>query len=158
MKKVFNILIVLGIIILCIGCKNDATNKQFDKNYAKEEIGKLSLDGFKFSDEANVNNKSAIEVYGVDLTKTKDYLFYMSSEVVNPSMYLIVSVDEENKAVLKYQINDMFDKYYSAYNNYYPKEAKMIKDRLETEYSDYLIYIISSDNNSVLQVIKDSFK
>ena len=43
-------------------------------------------------------------------------------------MYLIVKVDDDSKSVLKYQLNDMFQKYYNAYNSYYPEQAKMIEN------------------------------
>lgn len=158
MKK---IVVILLIMFLCVGCGSETTsNKKFDKNVAKEKIANLKFSDseFKFTEESNVNNTDALSVYGVDITKLDDYLFYLSSDIVDPSMYLVVRSDEDDKSIVKYQIDELFNKYYNSYNNYYPKEAKMIEDRLEKEYEGYLIYIVSYDNNKVYQAIEESFK
>ena len=136
------------------------SDEEFDKEVAKEKIADLTFSGsdFKFDENENVNNVDVLNVYGVEIDRLNDYLFYISSDVVDPSMYLIASCDEDNKSVVKYQIDELFNKYYSAYNNYYPKEAKMINDRLEKEYEGYLIYVVSYDNDKVYQAIEESFK
>ena len=161
MRKLKNILLVLVVAILCIGCgKEEEKIKTFNKELAKENISKLTFkdSDFTFTESENMNNVDAFKVYGVDTSKFTDSLSYISNNVVDPSMYLIVKVKDEDKSVLKFQMKEMFDKYYSAYNNYYPKEAKMITDRLEKEYEGYLIYIVSHDNDSVYQAIEKSFK
>ena len=158
MKK---IVIILLMVLFCTGCNSESLeSKKFDKDTAKEKIADLTFNNseFKFDDSENINNMDALSVYGVDLTLLNDYLFYLSSDVVDPSMYLVVNSSEENKSVVKYQIEELFNKYYNSYNNYYPKEAKMIEDRLEKEYEDYLIYIVSYDNDKVYQAIEESFK
>lgn len=158
MKK---IVIFLCLILLCTGCGSESVEKkEFDKEVAKGKIADLTFSGsdFKFDENENVNNVDVLNVYGVEIDKLNDYLFYISSDVVDPSMYLIASCDEDNKSVVKYQIDELFNKYYSAYNNYYPKEAKMINDRLEKEYEGYLIYVVSYDNDKVYQAIEESFK
>ena len=158
MKK---IVIFLCLILLCTGCGSESVEKkEFDKEVAKEKIADLTFSGsdFKFDENENVNNVDVLNVYGVEIDRLNDYLFYISSDVVDPSMYLIASCDEDNKSVVKYQIDELFNKYYSAYNNYYPKEAKMINDRLEKEYEGYLIYVVSYDNDKVYQAIEESFK
>lgn len=160
MKKIRNVLMILLVIILCVGCgQEEEKGKVFNRNIAKEKISALKFTNtdFTFSDSSNLNNNDGFKVYGVDTTLFVDSLSYLSNDITDPSMYLIVKTDQDNKSILKYQIKDMFEKYYNSYNNYYPKESKMIQDRLEKEYEGYLIYIVSYDNNSVYQAIQDSF-
>jgi len=165
MKKISKILLVLVVALLLVGCgkeekESNTVAKAFNKEVAKENIGKLKFSDseFTFSENKNFDNSDAIKVYGVDTSLMEESLYYLASDVVDPSMFIVAKVSDDNKAVFKYQIKDMFEKYYNAYNNYYPKEAKMINDRLEKEYEGYLIYVVSYDNNSVYQAIVDSFK
>ena len=167
MKKISKFLLVLVVALLLVGCEKEegkesgnTVAKAFNKTVAKENIGKLKFNDseFTFSEDKNFDNSDAIKVYGVDTGLMDESLYYLASDVVDPSMFIVAKVSDDNKAVFKYQIKDMFEKYYNAYNNYYPKEAKMINDRLEKEYEGYLIYVVSYDNNSVYQAIVDSFK
>ncbi len=160
MKKIKIIVIVL-LAFLCVGCgSGKSATRDFYKDVAKNKIADITFSEsqFTFSNTSNINNKDALSVYGVDISKFEDYLFYISSDVVDPSMYLIVKPSDDDKSIVKYQVNELFSKYFNAYNNYYPKEAKMITDRLEKEYEGYLIYIVSYNNEKVYQAIKDSFK
>ena len=163
MKKICKLLVVLVALVLCVGCgKEEETSvvKTFDKNSAKNKISALTFKDvdFQFNEENSYNNADALKVYGVDTSLMHEALYYIASDVVDPSMFIIAKVNDDDEAVFKYQIKDMFEKYYNAYNNYYPKEAKMITDRLEKEYEGYLIYIVAYDTNSVYQAITDSFK
>ena len=157
MKK---IILIITIFILAVGCSSQDENKTLDLNLASDNISKLTFkdNNFTFTESECMNNKEAFEVYGVDTSLFKEYKSYLGTRVVDPSMYLIVKVDDDSKSVLKYQLNDMFQKYYNAYNSYYPEQAKMIENRLEKELNGYLIYIISYDNNTVYQAIQDSLK
>jgi len=165
MKKLRKILFVLLVAVLLVGCEKEEekeTNvaKTLNKEEVKEKVGKLTFSDseFTFTEDKSFNNSDAIKVYGVDTSLMEDTVYYIASDIVDPSMFIVAKVSDDNEAVFKYQIKDMFEKYYNAYNNYYPKEAKMINDRLEKEYEGYLIYVVSYDNNSVYQAIVDSFK
>ena len=163
MKKICKLLVVLVALIICVGCGKEEEKsvvKTFDKNTAKSNISALKFKDvdFQFDETKNYNNADALKVYGVDTSLMQEALYYIASDVVDPSMFIIAKVNADDEAVFKYQIKDMFDKYYNAYNNYYPKEAKMITNRLEKEYEGYLIYIVAYDTNSVYQAITDSFK
>ena len=156
MKKLFYVLIATA--LLFTGCSKEE-ERTLDLELAKEKISSITFDeDFKFDDEENINNNEALSVYGVDSSLFEESLFYLSSTVVDPSMYLIVKANSEDEAVLKYQIEEMFTNYYNYYNSYYPEEAKMIEDRLEKELYGYLIYIVSYDNDAVYQAIEESLK
>lgn len=157
MKKIL-LLLLLPLSLLLGGC-GAQEDKSLDLTKVKENISQIALaDNFTFTEEKNINNLEVLDVYGVDANLLGDYLFYIPSEVVNPSMYLIAKPKEDDRAILKYQIEDMLKKYYNSYYSYYPKEAKMIEDRLAKEEAGYLIYIVSSDNNKVYEAITKSFK
>ena len=161
MKKIRNIILIVLVGLLCIGCgNNEGGSKSFNKEVAKSKIKAITFkdSDFTFTEEGNYNNNEALKVYGVNTDLFTDSLSYISNNVVDPSMFLVVKTSDDNKSVVKYQIKEMFDKYYSAYNNYYPKEAKMITDRKEVEKEGYLIYIVSYDTSLVYQAIEASFE
>ena len=92
MKKIL-IVITIALVILCAGCNNETTKeKVLDKETAINKIASITFseNDFQFSDESNINNTSTLEVYNIELDRAEDYLFYIPSDVVNPSMYLII--------------------------------------------------------------------
>ena len=86
---------------------------------------KTNLSSLKISDSNPYNNMDSvndldlIEGYGIDVSLLDEYVIYISSSVEDPSMYMVLNIKEGNESVVKYQINDMFDKYLSAYKGYY---------------------------------------
>ena len=152
------------IIVVCVlsGCGSSETpssRKTLDINTAKSSISSLKIgDTSPFSDESNINNSDSIETYGLDTSLLEEYAIYLPSAVVNASMYIIAKPKNGEESVVKYQIKDLFEKYYNAYNGYYPKEAKLIENRMEKKLNGYLIYIVSSDNDKVYNTIKENLK
>lgn len=149
------------IMVLVVGCgPSKEKDKVLDLNVVEEKISKLAFKDkdFSFTDKNSLNNTEAFEVYSVNTELFEEFRSYLETNIVDPSMYLIVKVQDSDKAVLKYQMQDMFEKYYNAYNSYYPEQAKMIENRLEKELGDYLIYIVSYDNDAVYQAITSSLK
>ena len=154
-------IMIIGVCVLsgCGSNKTSSSSKVLDINSAKSSISSLKIgDTSPFSDKSNINNSDSIETYGLDTSLLEDYAIYLPSAVVNASMYIIAKPKNGEESVVKYQIKDLFEKYYNAYNGYYPKEAKLIENRMEKELNGYLIYIVSSDNDKVYNTIKENLK
>lgn len=161
MKKIKKILVIVVCIIVLSGCgsQQNNSNKELDLNLVKSNLSTLIIEnGAPFSEKSNINNKDSIETYGLDVTLLDEYAIYLPSAVVDASMYIVAKPKEGESSVVKYQINELLEKYYNAYNGYYPKEAKLIEDRMEKELDGYLIYIVSADNEKVYNAIKESLK
>lgn len=158
MKK---IMLVLLSFLCLTGCSKEATDgdKKLNLENTRKDLLALEIEGeMPFSEEANINNLETMQNYGLDKNLLEEYLVYIPESIVKADMYLIVKVNDENKAVVEYQINDLFDNMNNAYKNYYPEEAKLLEDRLEKEVSGYLVYIISDDNEKVLETIKNNLE
>ncbi len=161
MKKIKNILIIIICIIALSGCgtQQESDNKTLDLNSVKTNLATLAIENEEpFSQKDNINNSDSIETYGLDVTLLDEYVIYLPSAVVDASMYIIAKPKEGESSVVKYQIKDLFEKYYNAYNGYYPKQAKLIENRMEKELNGYLIYIVSEDNDKVYNKIKESLE
>ena len=157
MKK--TLLIIMGLFLIT-GCGEKKEENNLDVKLNMNEIkGNLSSikigDGNPYNEMDSVNDLELIDGYGIDVTLLEDYVIYISSSVEDPSMYMVLKVSEENKSVVKYQVDDMFSQYLSAYKGYYPEAATIIEDKMEKEYNGYLIYIVSNDNQIVYDEILD---
>lgn len=159
LKVLFIMIIVVCVLSGCGSSETPSSRKTLDINTAKSSISSLKIgDTSPFSDESNINNSDSIETYGLDTSLLEEYAIYLPSAVVNASMYIIAKPKNGEESVVKYQIKDLFEKYYNAYNGYYPKEAKLIENRMEKKLNGYLIYIVSSDNDKVYNTIKENLK
>lgn len=157
MKKI--LLIIMGLFLIT-GCgeKKEENNLDVKLNMddIKENLSSIKIgDGNPYNEMDSVNDLELIDGYGIDVTLLEDYVIYISSSVEDPSMYMVLKVSEENKSVVKYQVDDMFNQYLSAYKGYYPEAATIIEDKMEKEYNGYLIYIVSNDNQKVYDEILD---
>lgn len=157
MKKI--LLIIMGLFLIT-GCgeKKEENNLDVKLNMddIKENLSSIKIgDSNPYNEMDSVNDLELIDGYGIDVTLLEDYVIYISSSVEDPSMYMVLKVSEENKSVVKYQVDDMFSQYLSAYKGYYPEAATIIEDKMEKEYNGYLIYIVSNDNQKVYDEILD---
>lgn len=140
MKK---ILVILVLLIGVVGC----SSKSKSVDFKKIESDLLSSSYFK---NHEVISKDTIEKrYSLDLKKAKNVLMIASKDYNDASMILIADKD----------VKDEIDSFVSAYNdqwvkmNYFPEEAELVKKASYQTIDNYVVYIVSSDNNSVLKLI-----
>ena len=92
-------------------------------------------------------------IYGLDTSLMKDYQI-KASTLTDGNFYALIQVEEQNKKQVQEQMNQMF-KTMEEQSNLYSKEAvNLIQNRLETSVGDYLIYIVSEDNNGMYEILK----
>ena len=143
MKKILLIIVCMFIITGCGNKEEVNDNASLSMSEIKESLSELKIgDSLPYSKMESVNDLDLIEGYGIDVTLLEDYVIYISSSVEDPSMYMVLKPTEGKNSVLKYQVDDMFDKYLSAYMGYYPEAATIIEEKLEKEYNGYLIYVV----------------
>ena len=154
MKKILLLIVCLFMVTGCGNEKEDNVDVTLNMDKIKTNLSSLKIgDSNPYGNVDSVNDLDLIEGYGIDVSLLDEYVIYISSSVEDPSMYMVLNVKEGNESVVKYQVNDMFNKYLSAYKGYYPEAAGIIEAKMEKEYSDYLIYIISNDNQKVYNKI-----
>ena len=90
---------------------------------------------------------------GVKVDDVDEFLV-KNSVMTQASSYFILKPTEGKKDAVK----DAMDKYMETleenWKTYLPDQYELVKNRLEEEYGDYLVYIISTDNELVYKTIK----
>ena len=146
MKK---ILLVFVMCLLLVGCTKD---KEYNLNL--DDINtKLSETGL-FSETEKIDISYIENKYGLDSTGIEEYSIYMARTSMSASMYAVFKISDDSA---KERIENTFiDKYVHSWTDivYEPEEAKLVEHMHKEKYGNYLIYIVSEDNDKALKVIK----
>lgn len=148
MKKI--LLCFLMLFCIC-GCSN---KKLIDLDKVEEAVSTLKYqNNLMFTDMTLVDNEKLSLKYGVDTSYFEDTLIYMSSSIDSANMYAIFLPKEGIDATK--EIDKFINKYASSWTEivYNKEEANLVNNRLEETYGDYIIYIVSPDNEKVLETI-----
>lgn len=136
MKK---ILVMLMMLFMMTGC---GEIKELDISKASNAVEK-TLIGME-----TIESETLDDVYDIDLELLEEYVIKQNTE---GEMYAIILTN--NKAEVKENMENYFDKVRDFNTAYSPETVKLIDDRLEKEIGNYLIYIVSNDSEKVYQDI-----
>lgn len=142
MKKI--LLTLIGCLLL-VGCGN----KELDLEKVKNKLSKSAVYGeLKMLSNTDLNN-----LYSIDSNLADEILYQESTDANEVDLYLIVKAKDEK---IKEQIAARFEQLELLCEMYDAKNAQKVRNRLETTYNGYEIYIISDNNEKVLEEIKNS--
>lgn len=142
MKKV---LLILFSAFLLVGCGNKTVELNF------EEIQKNVEETEVFGSLKVVSNEEMYNMHSIDSALAEEILYIETTDPNKVDTYIIVKVKDEK---IKEQIKASFDAIETQAEMYNQANAYRIKNRLETTYEGYDIYIVSDDNQKVLEAIK----
>ena len=157
MKKI--LIILLSGLVLVTGCgkKEESITLNLDK--VKENVLAVKKDGFEiFGMMGSGLDFVKEEPYNVNTDNFEEALFETSLMNVHASMYIVIKPKEGKKEEVKKDMKNFMEKYSENWSTYLPDQYEMVKNRLETNVGDYLVYVVSEDNNAVLEAIKNAKK
>ena len=149
MKKYFIVLIL--VIFFVVGCGNDTNINNLDIEGASKSIDK------EFTNMAAIDDTQLKVIYGLNVELLSNYSI-KSSYLNNGNFYALIKVEEKNKKEVQNQMQKMFGIMSEQSNLYSPEAVDLINNRLETSVGDYLIYIISNDNDKYYDILKGYIK
>lgn len=76
--------------------------------------------------------------------------------LVKSNMYIVVKPKEGKEETIKTAIDDYMTSLENQWKNYLPDQYELVKNRKEGKIGDYLVYIISDDNDLVFNTISNS--
>ena len=99
--------------------------------------------------------KDDVEVLtGVNPEDLEEFLI-KNSVMTQASSYYILKPKSGKKEAVKEVMNNYMTTVEENWKTYLPDQYELVKNRLEEEYGEYLIYIIASDNELVYNTIKE---
>lgn len=93
--------------------------------------------------------------FNINKDDLEEYLIKVPVMITNSNSYMILKPKDGKADAVKQAMNAYMTKLEEQWKTYLPDQYELVQNRLEEEYGDYLIYIISSDNTSVMNAIKN---
>ena len=144
--KLKKIIMVIGLAIILAGCNKSASTLDMKK-------ASTSLDE-KYQNMALMSDKELEGIYNQDTTLMEEYII-KSSENQDGNFYALIKVKSENKEKVKNNMDEMFSILENQSSLYSPEAVNLIKNKLATSVGDYLIYIVSENNEEMYNVVKE---
>lgn len=101
-----------------------------------------------------VNDETLESQFNINKSDVKEYLIKVPMMITSSNSYIIIKPVDGKKDEVKEKIDEYMTKLEKQWETYLPEQYELVKNRLEKEYGDYLIYIVSSDNDLVFETIK----
>lgn len=111
-----------------------------------------------FANVMPVPVESIEDVLGIKPEQVDEFLMATPMMIVRSDTYIIVKPSEGNKKEVKEKIDEYMTNLEEQWKLYLPEQYELVQNRLEKELGDYLVYIISNDNNLAYKTIKDCKK
>ena len=142
----------LLILVICFlflsGC--GMSEKKLDLNNLES---KLSASEYFLNHEI-ISSDVVANRYSIDTSKFEELMMLSSTKYDDATMVFIAY---PNNADTKKEFETFIDSYNSQWvgMNYFPEQKELVENGLYTNYNNYLVYIVSQDNNKVLNMIKE---
>lgn len=106
-------------------------------------------------DDSSMYDVEMLEML-TEITSDEVDEFVMSSPgvITSAATFIIVKPTEGNEESVKTKLDAYMLKLESEWEMYLPDQYELVKNRTVEEHGDYLIYIVSTDNDLVLETIK----
>lgn len=144
MKK---ILIAVICMLFVSGC--GVSEQKLDLN----NVGSKLSSSEYFSNHEIISSDVVLNRYSIDTSKFEELMMLSSTKYDDATMVFIAY---PNNADTKKEFETFIDSYNSQWvgMNYFPEQKQLVENGLYTNYNNYLVYIVSEDNNKVLNMIK----
>lgn len=144
MKKKILVFISLLTIFQLTGCGKEKID--LDKVYSNLED---DFESFTKVDDSVLEGS-----YGIDLSYFDDYLVVMDEDGTSSKMYAVF-VAKNSDAVD--EVTYFISQYIESWDNgYFPEETKRVKYGKKFSYGDYIIYVVSDNNDEIIEKIRKS--
>lgn len=103
-------------------------------------------------------DKDGLETLGLKEEDLDEYLIKTPMMIVSASGYYVVKPAKGKEAEVKKAMDEYMKKQEEQWATYLPDQHELAKNRKETKVGDYLVYIVSQDNDKVLKEMKNQTK
>ena len=96
------------------------------------------------------------DTLNIEETDVEEFLMKMPMMMVQSNTYIIVKPTEGKEETVKNAIEDYMKKLEDQWSTYLPDQYELVENRKVEKIGDYLIYIVSTDNNLVFETINNN--
>lgn len=97
-------------------------------------------------------------VIGLKQEDVTEFLMEMPMMITNSNTYIVVKPADGKKEKVKETIENYMKNLENQWVTYLPDQYEIVKNRMEREYGDYLIYVATTDNEKIYNAIINSTK
>jgi len=147
MKKIL-LIVMLVFLVACSSGSDKESSVSLNANYRDD----LIASGL-FASDANFLDEPTLESLKI---KVEDFEFvdiYTANSADDASLFIVALAKDDKLADCKGQIAYYLENRLSAYKDYNPEAAEMIDNALEADFDNYIIRVISSDNELAKSLI-----
>lgn len=154
MKKVLIGIIVLMSIFFISGCNDKKTEEKIDKTAKVDNNINEKLSSIKDFSNLDVLNDNTLET---QLGINRDFVISHSIRIDlygnTDYFYIVIKPKKEYKEIVQNAVQLYINRSVEESDN-----KEIYNNVLKKEYKDYYIYVLSSDNNSVYNIIENNLK
>lgn len=94
----------------------------------------------------------------ISLNDIESYTFAVTDKMDTVTQFLIIRPKKEKSSEIKQKIHNYFEELENNWKEKNEKQYNLLKNRLETELDEYLIYLVSKDNKKALKIIEQNYQ
>lgn len=158
--------------------KEETLLKEVDKYYEGKEVLKSNIEGYTVYVDTKDNeqaieilktkgyssifnglmaiDKETLNLVGLTSEDLVEYSINIPSFIVSSEGYVIVKPAEGKKDKVKTALDAYYASEEQKWSTYLPAQYDLIKNRKVTAIGDYLVYIVSTQNDKVLDAINNA--
>ncbi len=153
MKKLLSLFLV---VLLCFMLASCAKKTSLDTVSAKSAVEELGL----FPENMTYVTDEELTSMGLDKDKLNKYLIARPLMNVQSSLYIVALPNKGSETEVKNSIDDFMKSYENMWSQYLPEQYALVENRLVTDIKTsegtYYVYIISENNDKVLEALKSA--
>lgn len=154
MKKVLIGIIVLVSIFFISGCNDKKTEEKIDKTAKVDNNINEKLSSIKDFSNLDVLNDNTLETQlGINRNFVISHSIRIDLYGNTDYFYIVIKPKEEYKEIVQNAVQLYINRSIEESDN-----KEIYNNVLKKEYKDYYIYVLSSDNNSVYNIIENNLK
>ena len=153
MKKfIYIILIVLSLSYLT-ACGEKTSNP------SAKELSDSIITIFDTNSMSEITSDRISSYYDIDLTKVIDYSIYIEGSGGSADEVAVFKAKSSNDiSSIKASINDRIARRQKDFENYNSEELVKIEDNLVLQKGDYILFVISDNNDKAESIFKEHLK
>lgn len=109
-----------------------------------------------FTNLVSIKDEDIKKEFGINPSDIEESLIKLSGDLESANMYMIIKVDKNKLEDLDDTVDEYLDNLEEKWKDN-SEQYELVKSHLKTKLDNYIILIISNDNERVLKTIKENF-